>query len=92
MTDKIYRRCEIKKFGEPYCSCSLEYANKNYAVVVLEDSEDIFIDFNLEVDNTTSPEIAIELFESECLNRFTCYGEFSLDYIKEDSGEEISFY
>ena len=31
MTDKIYRRCEIKKYGEPYSSCNLEYINNNYA-------------------------------------------------------------
>lgn len=92
MPDKIYRRCEIKKYGEPYSSCNLEYINNNYVVVVLEDREDIFVDFNIEIDHNKPSEIAIQHFESECLNRFTCHGDFSTEHIKENSGEEISFY
>lgn len=92
MTDKIYRTCEIKKFGEPYARCCLEYVNNNYVVVVLEDYEDIFVDFNLEINNNKLPEIIIKHFENECLQRFTCSGDFSIEQVKENSDEEISFY
>ena len=92
MTVKIHRTCEMKKYGEAYLSCSLQYSNKKYVVIVLKDLEDLFIDFNLEIDNNETPDIAVKYFENECLNRFTCYGDFSIEKVKENSGEEISFY
>lgn len=55
----------------------------------MEDYDDLFVDFNLKIVNNKSPEIAIKYFEDECLNRFTCCGDFSLAEVKDNSGEEI---
>jgi hypothetical protein len=70
----------------------LQYVSNKYVVIVLVDSDDLFVDFNLEIDNNELSNAAINYFENECLNRFTCYGDFTLEEVKEKSGEEISFY
>jgi hypothetical protein len=88
----IYRTCEVNKWGENYSICELQYVNNKYVVIILEDSDNLFVDFNLEIDNNESSDIVIKYFEDECLNRFTCYGDFSLEEVKENSGEEILFY
>jgi hypothetical protein len=92
MQSNIYRTCRVNKWGETYSICELQYVNNKYVVIVLEDTDDLLVDFNLEIDRNESSDIAIKHFEDECINRFTCYGDFSFKEVKENSGEEISFY
>ena len=92
MKTKIYRTCEVTNNGFIYASCQLQYCNNKYLVIVTENSDDLFVDFNLEIKNDELPDIVIKGFEFECLNRFTCNSQFSLEEVKENSGEEISFY
>jgi hypothetical protein len=92
MKSNIYRTCRVNKWGETFSICELHYVNNKYVVIVLEDTDDLFVDFNLEIGSNKSADIAIKYFEAECINRFTCYGDFSLIAVKENSGEEILFY
>jgi hypothetical protein len=92
MKAKIYRTCKVNKLGLTYSICELRYVNNKYVVIVLEDSSDLFVDLNLDIDDNESPDISIKYFEDECLNRFTCYGDFSLAEVKDNSDEEILFY
>ncbi len=92
MESKFYRTCQVTKWGDEYAICELHYKTNKYNVVVLNDSEDLFVDFDLEIYNHELPQVVIKYFEDECINRFTCYGEFSIEQIKANSGEEISFY
>ena len=92
MKTKIYRTCEVTKEGFIYASCQLQYLNNKYVVIVTENSDDLFVDFDLEINKNESPDIAIKYFEVLCLNRFTCDRQFTLEEVKENSGEEISFY
>lgn len=91
MKTKTYRTCRVTKWGEEYSNCELRFETNKYILIILKDSENLFVDFNLEIDSNELPEIAINRFENECINRFTCQGEFSMEQIKENSGEEISF-
>mgnify|MGYP003346485553 CR=1 FL=1 len=92
MKSKIYRTCEVTKDGSIYASIQLHYLNNKFGILVTENSDDLFIDFNLELNNNESLDNAIKYFEAECLNRFTCDQQFTLAEVKENSGEEISFY
>jgi hypothetical protein len=89
---KIYRTCEVTKEGLIFASCQLQCLNEEYVVIDTENSDDLFIDFDLEISKNELPDVAIKYFEFECLNRFTCYRKFTIVEIKENSGEEISFY
>ena len=88
----IYRTCEVTKGEYIYASSQLEYSNDKYTVIVTEDSDDLFVDLDIEINSNELPDVAIRHFELECLNRFTCDGQFTLKEVKENSGEEISFY
>ncbi len=92
MKSKIYRTCEVKKDGYIYESIQLQYLNNKFVVIYTENSEDLFVDFNLEINKNELLDNVIKYFEVECLNRFTCHQQFTLAEIKENSGEEISFY
>jgi hypothetical protein len=92
MKTKTFRTCEVTKDDSIYALCHLKYSNDKYIVIVKENSDDLFIDFSLEINNNELPEIAIKFFEVECLDRFTCFRQFTLEEVKENSGEEISFY
>ena len=92
MNTIIYRTCEVTKGEYIYASSQLEYSNDKYTVIVTEDSDDLFVDLDIEINSNELPDVAIRHFELECLNRFTCDGQFTLKEVKENSGEEISFY
>ncbi len=78
--------------GRNFFNLRITFNKKKYVVIVLKDSEDLFVNFNFEIDNNELPDIAIKYFEDECINRFTCYGDFSFEEVKENSGEEILFH
>jgi hypothetical protein len=92
MKTKFYLTCEITKDGNIYASCQLQYFNNKYQIIITENIDDLFVDFNLEINHNEIPEVVIKCFEVECLKRFTCDWEFTLAEIKENSGEEISFF
>ena len=91
MGSKTFRTCEIIKDGYFSASCELKFIDNRYLVIVKDNSEDLFVDFDLEIKNNEDPANAIKHFELECLKRFTCNSEFTLKELKE-YGEEISFY
>lgn len=92
MKNNIIRTCEVLKYDIIYAKCQLRLEKNQYQVIVIEDGGDLFVDFEMNISNDLSPNLVIKYFEDECLNRFTCYGDFSLSEVKENSGEEISFY
>jgi hypothetical protein len=92
MKGKLIRTCDVNKYDLPYASCELRYLKNKYRIVVLENGDDLFVDFEIDIENDLSPNLVIKHFENECINRLTCYGDFSLSEVKENSGEEISFY
>ena len=67
MQSNIYRTCSVNKWGEIYSICELQYVNNKYVVIVLEDTDDLLVDFNLEIDSNESPDIAIKYFEDDIL-------------------------
>ena len=91
MESKTFRTCAIIKDGYISASCELKFIDNRYLVIVKTNSEDLFVDLDLEVKNNELPANAIKHFELECLNRFTCNSQFTLEELKE-YGEEISFY
>ena len=92
MKEKLIRTCEVHKDDLIYASCELRYVKNKYLIVVLENGDDLFVDFKINMGNDLSPDLVIKYFEDECLNRFTSYKDFSLSEVKNNSGEEISFY
>ena len=92
MKTKTHRTCEITKDGYIYASCQLQYLKNKYLVIVTEDPEDLFVSFDLKINNDELLDNLIKYFEFACLNRFTCNRQFSLEEVKENSGEEILFY
>ena len=62
-----------------------------YWIDVITDSEGLFEDLDIEFESNVGNDVAIKIFEEECINRFTCYNEFSIDEILEQ-GESILFY
>jgi hypothetical protein len=87
----IVRTCTIKKYDDECSICELHRVKNNYNVKLIFDHDNLFVDFKLALNENEAPEIAIKIFEEECLNRFTCYGEFTIEEAKEHSGEVISF-
>ena len=63
---------------------------KDYKVSVILDDNELFEDFDFDFDSKIEKDIVIEFFEEECMNRFTCFNEFTLDEIQEQ-GERIEF-
>lgn len=92
MKSKIQRVCEVNH-GSYFSICELHHDElNNYFVNVKLDPENLFVDFNIENTKKMEKERVIKNFEEECLNRFTCYGEFTVDYIKEENQEVIRFF
>ena len=93
MKAKVYRTCKVTKWEFDYAICTLRIDKSNkFFVKVLLNTDDLFVDFDLEIDKNVEPDIAIKYFEEECMNRFTCFGQFSIEDIIDASGEEIVFY
>jgi hypothetical protein len=90
--DYIIRTCRIEKslMSTKGISEIVLYFNefKDYKVAVISDDNGLFEDFDF--DSKIEKDIVIEFFEEECMNRFTCFNEFTLDEIQEQ-GERIEF-
>ncbi len=90
----IIRTCRIEKSVMSTNSISeiVLYFNeiKDYKVEVISDDEGHFEDFDFYFDSKFEKNKVIEFFEEECMNRFTCFNEFTLDEIQEQS-ERIEF-
>ncbi len=88
--DYIIRTCRIEKslMSTKGISEIVLYFNefKDYKVAVISDDNGLFEDFDF--DSKIEKDIVIEFFEEECMNRFTCFNEFTLDEIQEQ-GERI---
>lgn len=95
MTNKKIRTCEVISHiqSTQYRSICELYSNQNkgYSVKVISDSISLFEEFTFQAEKTKNQLDVINQFEKECLNRFTCFGEFSLEFIKAEHGEEIIF-
>ena len=90
----VIRICQITKSSMASINKSeiiLYYDEVNgYWVDVITDSEGLFEDLDIEFESNVGNDVAIKIFEEECLNRFTCFNEFSIDEILEQ-GEIIEF-
>jgi len=90
----IIRTCRIEKsvMSTKGISEIVLYFNefKDYKVSVILDDNELFEDFDFDFDSKIEKDIVIEFFEEECMNRFTCFNEFTLDEIQEQ-GERIEF-
>ena len=64
----IVRTCTIKKYDDECSICELHRVKNNYNVKLIFDHDDLFVDFKLALNE--APEMAIKIFEEECLNRF----------------------
>lgn len=95
MRSKIVRICEVKCFVQSTChisTCELQQDEfENYSIKVISDPNGIFEDFEIDIEKSNNLGESIFYFEKECLNRFTCFGEFSLEFIKAEHGDEIKF-
>lgn len=95
MHDKKIHTCEVISHiqsTQDKSICEL-YSNQNkgYFVKVISDSSSLFEEFEFQAEKTINQLDVINQFEKECLNRFTCFGEFSLEFIKAEHGDEIVF-
>lgn len=95
MDFKKIRSCQIKKSlptGESVAICHLLYdGERKIRIKVVNDSEDIFEAIDSELSNNLSELDLIQEFENVCLNRFTCYNDFTIEELDANS-EKISFY
>ena len=93
MKAKVYRTCKVTKWEFDYALYTLHIDKSNkFFVKVLLNADDLFVDLDLEIDKNVEPDVAIKYFEEEFMNRFTCFGQFSIKDIIDASGEEIEFY
>jgi hypothetical protein len=60
-------------------------------IKVVNDSEDVFEAIDSELSNNLSELDLIQEFENVCLNRFTCYNDFTIEELEANS-EKNSFY
>jgi len=92
MESKKLRVCEVNH-GSHFSICELRYDDINkYFIRITEDPEGLFADFNITIKQTVSEKDVIKRFQLQCLNRFTCNGEFTLEFIEENNQEFIRFY
>jgi hypothetical protein len=91
MEPEVLRTCEILKFDEVCSSCELQYFDNKYHIVLLFDYDDIFFDFECELDGENTKEYAIKYFEEYCMGFFTSFGGVTMDEIIE-YGEDIKFF
>ena len=91
----IIRMCRITKsvMSTTYSSEIVLYLNdsKDYAVSIISDNDGLFEDMKIDFESNIGKDEAISIFEEECMNRITCFNEFSLVEIFEQ-GERIEFY
>ena len=82
------RTCEINNLdvGTNSVCKLLRHQSGEFSIQVIDDPEGLFTEF---VFNTSKNHVST--FEEQCLRRFTCHGEFSLEYLKK-MGETICFY
>ncbi|MEY2702966.1 MAG: hypothetical protein RLY43_1604 [Bacteroidota bacterium] len=95
MDFKKIRSCQIKKSlptGESVALCHLLYdGERKIRIKVVNDSEDVFEAIDSELSNNLSELDLIQEFENVCLNRFTCYNDFTIEELEANS-EKNSFY
>ncbi|MDA9316968.1 hypothetical protein N9Q58_03510 [Polaribacter sp.] len=68
----------------------IEFERQDFHIEIELDCEDVFTDFIMPI-NINSENDAILYFENECIKRFTCNHQFTVEEIKEN-GEEILFF
>ena len=90
MKSEVIRVCQVQSDSR-FSICELHKNELNELFVkVIDDPEDLFVDFEMET-NIIDVKGAIQSFDRECLNRFTCYGEFTTEFLRTEHGEEIRF-
>lgn len=68
----------------------IEFERQDFHIEIELDCEGVFTNFIMPID-INSENDAILYFENECIKRFTCSHQFTVEEIKEN-GEEILFF
>ena len=68
----------------------IEFERQSFYIEIELDCEDIFTNLKMPI-SINSENDAILYFENECIKRYTCSHEFTVEEIKEN-GEEILFF
>lgn len=91
MNSEVIRVCKVQSDSR-FSICEL-HKNKsgNYFIAVLDDPEGLFVDFEIGATKNIEEDDVIQSFDKECFNRFTCYGEFTTEFLRTEHGEEIKF-